>query len=460
MREEALRQMDIQKPAEEHAVMEMPLRSRLYHLSPFGAGTLWAESLTSYVNRLAWMYRVSPRVLVAQEIDPLLSSEYQVHSFAHLATYSRSGAMGINGTGNLAVEWSTSLERLTMRSDLHLLTLHSWVGDLTSHGHMRRKPAWCPLCYTEWREQKLPVYQPLLWMLQLVTMCPQHQVQLEDRCPYCQKYQSILARNTAPGYCTQCHTWLGKPLDAVVDQETLHWQEWVMHSLEELRGEYGNVGVLPWQQFFTNLAACLKEWGICSKLADLTGFSRDVFYLWIGRKHRAYSHRPSLETIFEFCYACNVTPLQVMTTPDAFRQNIQKETPSRHLRPHRFIRNRVDREQCLELIHAMLDGREEPLGMYHIAKRLGHSQRVLFYHFPQECELITQQAQEYRKQRKELRVARVCEEVRPAVITLHVQGIFPSHRKVRTLLSDPNLIRMPEASDAWHAARRELGIEQ
>jgi hypothetical protein len=31
---------------------------------------------------------------------------------------------------------------------------------------------------------------------------------------------------------------------------------------------------------------------------------------------------------------------------------------------------------------------------------------------------------------------------------------------VRFLLSDPNLIRMPEAIATWHAVRRELGLEQ
>ncbi len=253
--------MDVQKHAEEHSRMEMPPRSRLYHLPPFGVGTLWVESFTSYINRLAWTYRVSPRVLVAQEIDPLLSSDYQVHSSVQLATFSRSGAMGMNGTGNLAVEWSATLEGLTMRPDLHLLILRSWLGDLPSRGHLRTKPTWCPLCYTEWREQERPIYQPLLWMLQLATMCPRHQVRLEDRCPHCQKHQSILTLKTAPGHCTQCHTWLGKPLDAVVEQETIHWQEWVIRSLEELRREYGNAGVLPWERFFANLAICLKEWG-------------------------------------------------------------------------------------------------------------------------------------------------------------------------------------------------------
>src|SRR5437764_382700 len=45
-----------------------PPRSRLYSLVPEGIGTPLIESLTSYINRLAWSYRVSPRILVAQEI--------------------------------------------------------------------------------------------------------------------------------------------------------------------------------------------------------------------------------------------------------------------------------------------------------------------------------------------------------------------------------------------------------
>ena len=48
-----------------------------------------------------------------------------------------------------------------MRSDLHLLALDFWVGDLSSRGHLRKVPAWCPTCYTEWAEQALPLYQPI-----------------------------------------------------------------------------------------------------------------------------------------------------------------------------------------------------------------------------------------------------------------------------------------------------------
>ena len=39
-------------------------------------GTVETESLTSYIQRLAWAYRVNPRVLVAEVILPHLGHTY------------------------------------------------------------------------------------------------------------------------------------------------------------------------------------------------------------------------------------------------------------------------------------------------------------------------------------------------------------------------------------------------
>ncbi len=57
------------KPRE---MIEMPPRSELYCQAPLGVGTVEIECLTSYIQRLAWAYRVNPRVLVAEVILPRL----------------------------------------------------------------------------------------------------------------------------------------------------------------------------------------------------------------------------------------------------------------------------------------------------------------------------------------------------------------------------------------------------
>lgn len=436
----------------------IPPRSKLYGLMPCGLGTLFQESLTSYLNRLGRRHGVSPRALVAQEFLPHLTSEYPQY---HLAAFSRGTAVGINGTGTVAVEWASVLEQLTQRSDLHWLTLRWWIGDIQPRGLLRKVPAWCPACYAAWKEGALSIYQPLLWMFLSVTLCPEHEIGLIDRCPHCQKYQSVISSKKTPaGWCTQCNIWLGGTgnlLPGMVSEKQREQQAWVIRILEELRVENASSEGLSWKYFFENLATCMKERGAPSKLADLTGMDRNVFYFWTGRMHLSYT--PSFETILAFCYACNVTPLQFMRTPAVLFQKMQQEALPQRLQS-KPKRNRVDRKRCQDVLQAVLDGCEEPLGITSLAQRLGYHESLLLRYFPAECQQITQLAQEHRKQRRARYTTHVCEEVRHAVMDLHARGIFPSHRKVRALLSDPNYMRMPEASAAWHATRRELGLEQ
>src|SRR5258708_17919378 len=101
---------------------DIPARSKFYGLVPCGLGTVWSESLTSYLNRLAWHHHVSPQHLVAQEIVSHLSQGY---SRQHLSVVSWSTSMSVNANLPLARQWASILERLTKRSDLHFLTLQS-----------------------------------------------------------------------------------------------------------------------------------------------------------------------------------------------------------------------------------------------------------------------------------------------------------------------------------------------
>lgn len=147
---------------------------------------------------------------VAQEIIPHLDRPYHFQSsLSLLGAYCRTEAMSIKGIGETALDWSSTLTQLTMRKSLHNLTLSSWAGNIPSQRLLRTTPAWCPVCYHEWRREGLPIYQPLLWMLQVATVCLWHRRQLEERCLHCQRKQSVIPARIQPGCCTQCMTWLG-----------------------------------------------------------------------------------------------------------------------------------------------------------------------------------------------------------------------------------------------------------
>src|SRR6266571_5757806 len=268
-------------------VIEMPPRSKLYCLAPLGMGTVEIESLTSYIHRLAWAYRVNPRVLVSQEILPHLSKAYYTQPDpGHLGSFSRTRSMSINGTGEVARDWTEVLEQLTMRSDLRFLTLRPWAHGLPAWGLLRNTPQWCPVCYNEWQEQKQPVYQPLLWTLQAVTVCLRHAQPLVEHCPACQKLQSAIASKRLLGCCTQCGTWLGSKAETegLRDENLLDWQRWTKRVVEELILANMALSSLPWHTLPVGIDACVEAVGGTRQLGRIAGVPNVLFSTWRKQK--------------------------------------------------------------------------------------------------------------------------------------------------------------------------------
>ena len=235
----------------------IPPRSRLYDLVPYEIGTNWCESLTGYINRLGWTHLVSPRALVTQEIVPQLDDHLRL--ITPVSVFGTKWAMSLNGAGAMTKTWIDALSYLTTRTDLHFLTLPWWVGDLSPRWQLRETPAWCPLCLSEWRTKGHPLYQPLLWMIRVVTICPHHRTLLVNRCPHCQKPQLVLvSKTTQPGECTSCARWLGTEANTPSSQggseELIAWQEWIWAALKELQAASLTSGMLTWEPFFRYLA--------------------------------------------------------------------------------------------------------------------------------------------------------------------------------------------------------------
>lgn len=288
-------------------------------------------------------------------------------------------------------------------------------------------------------------------------MCMKHHRTLEDRCPYCQKRQPFIRHQAPLDHCVRCNMWLGSPEPVLEppNQEIAERQRWVIHALEELHSVAIASGLPSWEQFFTNLSASFESRGEQSRLAELTGLARGQLAAWLRR-----SHTPTLQSLLDFCYVCDVTPLQLMRGDlVSLKRVIQEGKPYHPPRARRPFRS-VDREHCLKRIQAILDGREEPLGYVQLAEQLGYSSQILLYHFPQECALLSKQIKEHRRQRKEQRIVRVQKEVQQATLALHEQGVYPSQNKVADLLSDPNLLFQPEAKAAWRVLCQELGWNQ
>ena len=168
------------------------------------------ESLTSYVCRLANEHHVSLGTLVQYIIAPRIDKPYittgQSRSISSFLRY----ADPMNGNGLIASDWVDALNALTLREDLSFLTLLVGTNALSHRGLLQPVRQWCSLCYDEWQRLGTAVYEPLLWSVNAVTVCPKHGCLLDKCCPYCSSTLPWLAWSSRPGYCSLCSRWLGQ----------------------------------------------------------------------------------------------------------------------------------------------------------------------------------------------------------------------------------------------------------
>jgi hypothetical protein len=160
-------------------------------LMPRGLGTPLVESLASYVTRLAEAHVVSVWRLILHVLRPPPASRIPRSSIRY--------AYPVNGLGKVSEPFLRAFEIATQRADLQLPTLSVLDGCISQPGTFRTTEAWCPCCLEQWRAAELPLYSPLLWTLQAVTMCPIHKCPLADRCPHCQSRFAPFRAKALPG---------------------------------------------------------------------------------------------------------------------------------------------------------------------------------------------------------------------------------------------------------------------
>jgi len=244
--------------------------------------------------------------------------------------------------------------------DLHSLNLCQWGTQLPTMGLLRTSPAWCPSCYQEWREKEQSLYQPLLWMLQILHICPLHNVRLQQFCPQCNKHQSIIFLNTKQGHCTQCRSWLGTFSNAgeEVEDEELLWQHWVAKAFYELHQASASSTPFSWGQIASGLRSCVSSYRSVNHLAKLLSLDSSVLPGWLDGKRT-----PSLKSILAVCYVLDVSPVHLLQNNiDILRAAVPtRKSPLRSRTNHSYSQS--DHERAFALMKAVLEDREPPLAV-------------------------------------------------------------------------------------------------
>ncbi len=264
-------------------------RSYLYHLRPLGVGTSYVESLTGYISRLAEAHSVPTSILVRRELIPRLRQESD-RSVKHRAVGQNYGfiydSYVLNGISDCPRTWVKTLEALTGQSSLYALTMLTWAGTISDLHLLRSSRAWCPHCLDSWQSANLPVYEPLLWAIKVVTVCPIHERSLEERCPHWGRGSQALTAKALPGCCYRCRSWLGTPVPhRPPARSTSHATELqVAHSVGDLLAVAPSQPPAPHAVYFKdNLRRCIAGFaaGNRSHFARLAGVSFDSIERWL-----------------------------------------------------------------------------------------------------------------------------------------------------------------------------------
>jgi transcriptional regulator with XRE-family HTH domain len=194
------------------------------------------------------------------------------------------------------------------------------------------------------------------------------------------------------------------------------------------------------------------------ELARLANVQNMLFSYW--RKHK---RTPSLTYLLEVGYVLNRSPLQLMTVEPARLQaslhaQLVCRTPPQFKRP--LPPSQGDLVAVQTYLQSVLAGQEGPRALRQVARHLGVGEKFLVGRFPHECAQITAQYQAYCAQRAKQRVRQECDEVRHVMDALQKEGAIPSIARVAERLSDPQILRRPEAKATWRSIRRQMELTE
>ncbi|MCU1264550.1 MAG: DNA-binding transcriptional regulator, AcrR family [Acidobacteria bacterium] len=381
--------------------VDLPPATKLYRLEPVGVGTPLVESLSGHFKRLSSIHCLTPTHLFRETVGPLLAKRY-LHTESpgaaiDCASLSRSFSVrsaAINSTGLMAAEWIRTLEQLIVVPNLRHLTLRPWSHVISQRHLIRSHLAWCPCCYHERRLKQEIVYEPLLWFIQSVTICPIHKCRLRTKCSKCKRALHALSRCSEPGYCSECGAWLGENThlqQPAVGQtaDELAWQSFTIETIGKLLAAGDDQSTLPssTNSLGEALSSLMKSTGKgLGHLAKLIGKPKTTVWGW-----RNNTSRILLADLLRLCFCLRISPIDFFQMEgNSNRQHRQflKTQPSAIQRHGRSQRKPIEKAKLQRQLRAIVERKKPPRSLAATAERLGVDKRVLYRHFPELSRLI------------------------------------------------------------------------
>ncbi len=338
------------------------------------------ESLTGYIVRLAEAHVVTPGTLIFKELGRTVAAGGTGHE-GRRRCYSTFAydAHTLNGMTDRAEEWAIAVGAATGVESIRFLTMLPWKNVFSAQGFTRTKRAWCARCYRQWRTEGVETYEPLLWMLTMVSICPLHQQLLMTRCPHCERAPHVVSCRSRPGHCSRCGGWLGVQTDEPADGgDTADWNQArsIGEAVAALLARAPTMERQPSVELLKiNLRACLDDLagGNESLFLRAAGLGAKTVDAWLSGRML-----PKLDSLLTICSRLGVPLLRLITEPMS-SGNADWEHAREIVARYQTLRSRrapVVRAALTEALHT-----PEPRSLSDIACQVGfkHEQSLWKY---------------------------------------------------------------------------------
>jgi len=229
-------------------------------------------------------------------------------------------------------------------------------------------------CLADTQRAGTVAYEPLLWAIRFVRLCPRHQNILEEICPHCHGSSFPLAANSRPGFCLRCKHWLGSAACDKTDAQAASLRQCELEYEIWLGEQMGDMLALAPQLEGLPLGSRLRN-NLVSYVDQLAAGNFEEFCR-ITKTPRIFlrgvmieKHRSRADLLLRLCYSLRIPVRKLLQKGSA--PPIATAVPQKR----RLGKNQRRRPDILRALQQALVEEPPPM-LAEVARRLLHHKRT------------------------------------------------------------------------------------
>lgn len=334
--------------------------------------------------------------------------------------------------------------------------MRKWENTFSaSNNILHQKLKWCPKCLQDMRKSKQVIFEPLIWSIHYVEICPKHRIKLNQECFSCTKTPKTFTVKFRPGYCTHCVKWLGEENQGINEVKGTELDRQLMICNE--------VGVLLSRNNDKTPTITADEITLTIKkiIEIVTNGNVKEFSEIIHRNRvsviswRLGKRKPDLETLIDISKAVNIKVVDLLLNRIDYSALKINQIPYLQVKREPRVEREYDAiKMHLEYIYL---NEYPPPSVSEIKRRLNYNK--IRDKFPELCKKISQKYSDYKKTQYEINLMQKIEEVKAIMYEMYNKSEFPTQNAVRNRMKNPVDYWNPEVIETYWAILKELGLK-